>query len=49
MGDDVFHNGAFMLAHRFSFYMGSGGRPSNHEGALHGFPESYEALVRRRL
>jgi hypothetical protein len=22
MGDDVYHNGAFMLAHRFSFYMG---------------------------
>ena len=22
MGDDSYHNGAFMLAHRFSFYMG---------------------------
>jgi uncharacterized protein len=22
MGDDVYHNGAFMLAHRFTFYMG---------------------------
>jgi putative CocE/NonD family hydrolase len=22
MGDDVYHNGAFMLAHRFGFYMG---------------------------
>ena len=22
LGDDVYHNGAFMLAHRFSFYMG---------------------------
>jgi len=22
MGDDVYHNGAFMLAHRFAFYMG---------------------------
>jgi len=22
MGDDVYHNGAFMLAHRFNFYMG---------------------------
>ena len=22
MGDDSYHNGAFMLAHRFNFYMG---------------------------
>ena len=22
MGDDVYHNGAFMLAHRFAFYQG---------------------------
>jgi putative CocE/NonD family hydrolase len=26
MGDDVYHNGAFMLAHRFAFYMGFRGR-----------------------
>jgi putative CocE/NonD family hydrolase len=29
MGDDVYHNGAFMLAHRFGFYMGF----RNREGA----------------
>ena len=26
MGDDSYHNGAFMLAHRFAFYMGFRGR-----------------------
>jgi putative CocE/NonD family hydrolase len=29
MGDDVYHNGAFMLAHRFGFYMGFRDRPGD--------------------
>jgi putative CocE/NonD family hydrolase len=31
MGDDVYHNGAFMLAHRFNFYMGFRGREGDPE------------------
>jgi putative CocE/NonD family hydrolase len=31
MGDDVYHNGAFMLAHRFNFYMGFKGREGDPE------------------
>jgi len=31
MGDDVYHNGAFMLAHRFNFYMGFRGREADPE------------------
>jgi len=48
MGDDVYHNGAFMLAHRFSFYMGFHGRegdPAPPPPALpfqYGTPDGYE-------
>jgi putative CocE/NonD family hydrolase len=31
MGDDVYHNGAFMLAHRFNFYMSFRGREGDPE------------------
>jgi uncharacterized protein len=31
MGDDVYHNGAFMLAHRFNFYQGFRLRPGDPE------------------
>ncbi len=31
MGDDVYHNGAFMLAHRFAFYMGFRNREGDPE------------------
>ena len=33
MGDDVYHNGAFMLAHRFSFYMGFRAREGDPDAA----------------
>jgi len=48
MGDDVYHNGAFMLAHRFSFYMGFRGRegdPAPPQPTLpfqYGTPDGYE-------
>jgi len=48
MGDDVYHNGAFMLAHRFSFYMGfhpREGDPEPPQPALafqYGTPDGYE-------
>src|SRR5579862_1078891 len=48
MGDDVYHNGAFMLAHRFSFYMGfqpREGDPEPPRPALpfqYGTPDGYE-------
>jgi putative CocE/NonD family hydrolase len=48
MGDDVYHNGAFMLAHRFSFYMGFRDRvgdPAPPPRALpfdFGTPDGYE-------
>ena len=32
MGDDSYHNGAFMLAHRFNFYQGFRGRETNEPG-----------------
>ncbi len=47
LGDDVYHNGAFMLAHRFSFYMGfrdREGAPAPPERALpfdYGTPDGY--------
>jgi putative CocE/NonD family hydrolase len=48
MGDDVYHNGAFMLAHRFAFYMGF--RPREGDPALpaatlpfdYGTPDGYD-------
>jgi hypothetical protein len=48
MGDDVYHNGAFMLAHRFSFYMGflpREGDPEPPQPRLpftYGTPDGYE-------
>jgi putative CocE/NonD family hydrolase len=48
MGDDVYHNGAFMLAHRFGFYMGfrdRQGDPAPPQPTLpfqYGTPDSYE-------
>ncbi|HUI54705.1 MAG TPA: CocE/NonD family hydrolase [Bryobacteraceae bacterium] len=48
MGDDVYHNGAFMLAHRFSFYMGFRPRPGDPEppqpalAFQYGTPDGYE-------
>ena len=48
MGDDVYHNGAFMLAHRFSFYMGfhpREGDPEPPKSTLpfqFGTPDGYE-------
>src|SRR5579871_4780913 len=48
MGDDVYHNGAFMLAHRFAFYMGfqpREGDPEPPKPALpfqYGTPDGYE-------
>ena len=52
MGDDVYHNGAFMLAHRFSFYMGfrdRQGEPSPPQPALafsYGTPDGYDFYLR---
>ena len=51
MGDDVYHNGAFMLAHRFSFYMGFRGRvgdPAPPPAALpfqYGTPDGYDFFL----
>jgi len=48
MGDDVYHNGAFMLSHRFSFYMGFRPRPGDPEppqpalAFQYGTPDGYE-------
>jgi putative CocE/NonD family hydrolase len=41
MGDDVYHNGAFMLAHRFSFYMGFRPREDGPEPPQPAVPFSY--------
>jgi uncharacterized protein len=51
MGDDVYHNGAFMLAHRFGFYMGfrpRDGEPEPPQPSLpfrYGTPDSYEFFL----
>jgi hypothetical protein len=51
LGDDVYHNGAFMLAHRFGFYMGFRPRPGEPEPpqpALpfrYGTPDAYEFFL----
>ncbi|HLW77662.1 MAG TPA: CocE/NonD family hydrolase [Bryobacteraceae bacterium] len=49
MGDDVYHNGAFMLAHRFSFYQGFQLRqgdpappPANQQRFDYGTPDGYD-------
>jgi putative CocE/NonD family hydrolase len=48
LGDDVYHNGVFMLAHRFSFYMGFHNRegdPAPPPAALpfqYGTPDGYD-------
>ncbi len=48
LGDDVYHNGAFMLAHRFGFYMGfrpREGEPEPPQPSLpfrYGTPDGYE-------
>jgi uncharacterized protein len=48
MGDDVYHNGAYMLAHRFGFYMGFHPRPGDPEPPQaslpfqYGTPDGYE-------
>ena len=34
MGDDSYHNGAFMLAHRFNFYMGFRARETDERAAF---------------
>src|ERR1700692_660505 len=47
-GDDVYHNGAFMLAHRFSFYMsfhdreGDPAPPPNKIPFQYGTPSGYD-------
>jgi putative CocE/NonD family hydrolase len=51
MGDDVYHNGAFMLAHRFSFYMGfkpREGEPAPPKPTLpffFGTPDAYQFFL----
>jgi putative CocE/NonD family hydrolase len=51
MGDDVYHNGVFMLAHRFAFYMGFRGRvgdPAPPPAALpfqYGTPDGYDFFL----
>ena len=51
MGDDSYHNGAFMLAHRFNFYMGFRARegdPEPPQPALpfqFGTPDGYEFFL----
>ena len=51
MGDDVYHNGAFMLAHRFRFYQGfrmREGDPSPPPQTLpfeYGTPDAYEFFL----
>ncbi len=52
MGDDVYHNGAFMLAHRFSFYMGFRNRegepapPAPIPAFDYGTPDAYDFYLR---
>ncbi len=52
MGDDVYHNGAFMLAHRFSFYMNFRDRPDGPEPPKpslpfdYGTPDGYDFYLR---
>ena len=52
MGDDVYHNGAFMLAHRFSFYMAFRdrvGEPSPPKPVVpfdFGTPDGYDFYLR---
>jgi uncharacterized protein len=52
MGDDVYHNGAFMLAHRFSFYMSfrnREGEPRPPQPSLpfdFGTPDGYDFYLR---
>jgi uncharacterized protein len=56
LGDDAFHNGAFLLAHNFSFYVnfkprqGGPARPGDHDGVGHGFDygtsDGYEFYLR---
>src|SRR5215469_12085256 len=52
MGDDVYHNGAFMLAHRFNFYMGFRGREGDPEPPQpavpfqFGTPDGYDFYLR---
>lgn len=51
LGDDVYHNGAFMLAHRFRFYMGFKARdeePSRPKAAVpfdYGTTDGYEFFL----
>lgn len=51
LGDDAYHNGAFMLAHRFGFYAGFRPRPGEPESpqpALpfrYGTPDAYEFFL----
>ncbi|HKE26205.1 MAG TPA: CocE/NonD family hydrolase [Bryobacteraceae bacterium] len=51
MGDDVYHNGAFMLAHRFNFYMGfhdREGEPAPPQPSLRfdfGTPDGYDFFL----
>ena len=52
MGDDVYHNGAFMLAHRFSFYRDSAARkaiprrrPRNAPPFDYGTPDGYDFFL----
>ena len=51
MGDDSYHNGAFMLAHRFNFYMGfraREGEPETPQPTLpfqFGTPDGYEFFL----
>ena len=55
MGDDVYHNGAFMLAHRFSFYMGfrdREGDPAPPPRTLpfdYGTPDGYDFYLSARI
>jgi putative CocE/NonD family hydrolase len=53
LGDDVYHNGAFMLAHRFNFYMNfrqrEGGEPEPPKTIVPfnmGTPDAYEFFLR---
>ncbi len=51
MGDDVYHNGAFMLAHRFRFYQGfrprtgDPARPAETVPLDYGTPDGYEFFL----
>ena len=46
MGDDSYHNGAFMLAHRFIFYMGFRNREGDPETPRPSLPRSSSAASR---